>query len=205
MHEGCATDLCPGSAFGLIVLAGSAGALTSYRRILARIDRDFPTAIVVAHHMATVCQISLPALLQPFTSAHVQWAQPGTRAQAAVVYVVPPGQSLTLAENGTFELNAAGIPFTSANLLLYSAARRLGARGLAVVVSGAGIDGSAGAAALHAAGGTVVIESGATATFFGMGRAAVELHAADLLLPIDEIGPTLVRLASPNQLSIRNH
>ena len=43
-------------------------------------------------------------------------------------------------------------------------------------------------------GGTVIAQDEASADFFGMPGAAIETGAVDLVLPLDEISPALMRL-----------
>ena len=85
-------------------------------------------------------------------------------------------------------------------MLLSSVAESFGARTVAVVLTGMGKDGSAGARAVHAAGGIVLVQDEETADEPSLPRAAVEAGAADRILPLHEIGWTIARLVSGNGL-----
>ena len=62
------------------------------------------------------------------------------------------------------------------------------------MLSGTGLDGSLGVTAVKKMGGTVIAQDQASADFFGMPGAAIETGAVDLVLPLDEISPALMRL-----------
>jgi two-component system chemotaxis response regulator CheB len=80
----------------------------------------------------------------------------------------------------------------SIDLLFQSAAESYGARVLAVVLTGTGIDGAAGVRAVKAAGGFVIAQDPATAEHRGMPEAARRTGCVDLLLPLAAIGPAIV-------------
>ena len=80
----------------------------------------------------------------------------------------------------------------SADRLLLSLANQDATRHLAVILSGTGRDGTDGATALRAAGGTVFAQNEATSDYFGMPEAAIQADAVDKVLPIDEIAPAVI-------------
>jgi two-component system CheB/CheR fusion protein len=84
-------------------------------------------------------------------------------------------------------------PRPSVDLLLKSAASAFGERTIAVILTGSGNDGTAGAQAVKAAGGTVVIQNPDTASFPSMPR-SLPPSAVDFVSELREIGPTLRRL-----------
>jgi len=81
----------------------------------------------------------------------------------------------------------------SADVLLTSLAESLGAEAAAVVLTGMGTDGAKGVAALVARGGLVIAQDTASAAVGGMPYAASAADA-QLVLPLDEIGPAIAGL-----------
>jgi two-component system chemotaxis response regulator CheB len=75
-----------------------------------------------------------------------------------------------------------------------AAARRFGRRTLAIILTGMGADGCAGALAVHEAGGRVIAEHESTATIYGMPKAVVDAGAADRVLPLPRIAGEAVHL-----------
>jgi two-component system chemotaxis response regulator CheB len=84
----------------------------------------------------------------------------------------------------------------SVDVLFESLAVSHGQHALAVVLSGTGHDGTAGALALKRAGGMVIAQDEESSEFFGMPGAAIESGAANFVLPLSEIAGALERLAA---------
>jgi two-component system chemotaxis response regulator CheB len=76
----------------------------------------------------------------------------------------------------------------SADVLFRSVAAACGARAVAIVLTGMGRDGRAGAAELARAGGTVLAQDEATSVVWGMPGAVVEAGLASVIGPADRLG-----------------
>jgi len=182
---------------GLVAVAGSAGGSVAIREILARLPADFPSPILYVQHLSRSCPSDLPELLQCHTALKVRWARHGDRPAAGVVYVSPAGSSLVINSDGSLAL----VPVSrlcerlhAADFFFTSIAATYGSRALAIILSGAGWDGTEGLCALHEAGGTVFAQDEDSAFLWGMPKAAVAAGCVDSVLPLREIAPVLVNL-----------
>jgi chemotaxis response regulator CheB len=175
----------------VIALVASAGGLKAVTGVLEVLPPDLSAAVVVAQHLGD--RSRLVQILARRTPLPVDWARSGARIRPGRVTVCPPHCVLELGPDGTCALRATGGALLTRSLdqLLRSLATGFGPRALAVVLSGTGVDGAAGAAAMRAAGGTVIAESDATAQFPAMPRAAIEAGAAQQVLALEEIGPAI--------------
>jgi two-component system chemotaxis response regulator CheB len=64
---------------------------------------------------------------------------------------------------------------------------------LAVILTGMGEDGTAGARAVKAAGGVVLAEAESTSVVFGMPRAVIAAGLADEVVPLDRMAAAIMR------------
>ncbi len=63
--------------------------------------------------------------------------------------------------------------------------------GVALLLTGMGRDGAAGMKALRHSGWKTIAQDQATSVVWGMPGAAVQMQAADRVLPVDQIGPAI--------------
>jgi two-component system chemotaxis response regulator CheB len=77
--------------------------------------------------------------------------------------------------------------------LFSSAAEVWGSWNMAVILTGMGHDGAQGAADIVAGGGCVIAQDEASSVIWGMPGAAVEAGVCSAVLPLDQIGPQVVR------------
>ena len=71
-------------------------------------------------------------------------------------------------------------------------------RNVAVLLTGMGRDGAAGLKALRQAGWTTIAQDEQSSIVWGMPGEAVRLDAADLVLPLDMIGPAINKALNPS-------
>jgi two-component system chemotaxis response regulator CheB len=185
------------SRIGLVAVAGSAGGSVAMCEILARLPADFPSPILYVQHLNTCCRSELAELLQSHTVLEVRWARQGDLLAAGVVYVSPSGSSLAVNLDGSLTL----VPMATlcerlhaADCFFTSIAATYGSRALAIILSGAGWDGTEGLCALHEAGGAVFAQDEDSAFLWGMPKAAIAAGCVDSVLPLREIAPVLVNL-----------
>jgi two-component system chemotaxis response regulator CheB len=72
-----------------------------------------------------------------------------------------------------------------------------------VILTGANADGAAGLRAIHERGGLTVVQDPATAEKSAMPAAALAASAVDAVLPLEEIGPYLVRHCCEERARVR--
>jgi two-component system chemotaxis response regulator CheB len=85
----------------------------------------------------------------------------------------------------------------SADVLLESLADAFAADCMAIVFSGTGTDGAAGAVALKASGGVVLAQDEESSDYFGMPAAAIASGAVDRVLALDQIASAVVGFVRP--------
>jgi chemotaxis response regulator CheB len=181
--------------FDVVALAGSAGSLPAFQTILRSLPARFAAAVIVLQHRRRPHQLERALAGGPLP---VQTAVDGVAPARGRVYVVPGGYEVRLSPAGRLALAPIASPFLfdTADILLASMGRVLGRRGLAVVLSGTGEDGAAGAMVLRDCGGTVLVQDAATSVHSGMATATIARGAADFTLPLSSLATALIAMAA---------
>jgi two-component system, chemotaxis family, protein-glutamate methylesterase/glutaminase len=182
----------------VIVVGGSLGGMQSVQTMLRGLPASFVSPMVIALHRPADAEDILTPLLQRGCALRVSEILDKEPIQAGCVYVAPPDYHV-LVEPDCLSLSVderVNHARPSIDVLFESAALSYGRRAIAVVLSGAGSDGARGAAAIEHAGGTVVVESPATAFRPDMPAAALAATAAAISLPVEQIAAKLTGVSN---------
>lgn len=167
----------------VVALGASAGGLQVLRPIVRNLAPDGRSAYVIVHHLAPDHVSNLVELLQQHSRMPVSWLADGELVAANRIYVCPPASELEFGRR-CFKLlpRAAGSLISpSIDRLFTSLAAAYGDKAIAVVLSGSGTDGRAGARAVQEAGGIVVAQSPEKALQPGMPEAVIRAGTASLV------------------------
>jgi two-component system chemotaxis response regulator CheB len=123
----------------------------------------------------------------------------GEVLKAGTVYVAPAGKQMQVqrkSEQLTLHIgDEAPIPtlyHPSVDVMFLSLAKAVGKGTLGVVMTGMGSDGTKGMKELKALEGFAIAESEETCVVYGMPRSLVDAGLADRVVPLGEIGRTIV-------------
>ncbi|GAA1456005.1 EAL domain-containing protein [Williamsia maris] len=187
----------PGTAHRRVIAVGSsAGGIEALSALLSTASVGRNECFVVAQHLSPTDTSVLPALLARVTSLQVTPATDGAPLASDVVYVTPPGMDVVV-DGGVLrvaEPDEQGRPRPSIDRLFTSVGLTYGVDSVAILLSGTGDDGAAGVESVHSAGGFVVAQDPATASFAGMPGAAVATGTPDLVLSAGEMLPEMARV-----------
>jgi len=189
--------------FEIVAIASSAGGVTALAEVLGRLPANFGAAVVCVQHLDPRHRSLMPQVIGRRSALPVDQARDHMRVEPGHVYLAPPDHHLLVNRNGTLSLTQTElVNFVrpSADLLFESVAAAYGDRAIAVVLTGAGSDGSIGVTAITKRGGTVIAQDEATSEFFGMPSAAIRTGTVDFVLSLDEIPAALVTLVAGEAL-----
>ena len=195
--HGPASEGGPPTLPELVVIGCSRGGLSALTELLGALPASFPAAVLVVQHLSAGVESRLAEILNTRTSLRVQQARHGVRVEAGVVYMAPPDQHLTLNRFGRIQLDRKSeVNFSrpAVDRLFVSVANHFAHHATAVLLSGFGSDGAAGAMAIHQHGGVVIVQSEASATDFGMPKSAIATGSVKHVLPPVEIATLLQQL-----------
>ena len=179
----------------VIGICASTGGPQILVRVLQELPADYPIPLLVVQHIGAGFAEGLADWLDQVVRLPVAVARDGAPARPGV-WVAPSGAHLRLTRAGLLFLdrrNTAGPHCPSGNALLESIAAAAGRTGVAVVLSGIGSDGAAGAAEIRRRGGLAIAQDKASSAVFGMPRAAIELGVQIVQSPA-QLATTLLGL-----------
>jgi two-component system chemotaxis response regulator CheB len=183
----------------VVVIASSTGGPKALGAVFAALPEAFPAPIYIVQHMPAGFTQSFADRLNRLGPTKVTLAETGALPGPGEAVLAPGGMHMRVAANGRVELfdEAAlhGVK-PAADHLFHSSARAFGARCLAVVLTGMGKDGAAGALAIRKAGGQAIGESQASCVIYGMPKAAKEIGATSDEFAIEHMAEAMTALAS---------
>jgi two-component system, chemotaxis family, protein-glutamate methylesterase/glutaminase len=186
-------------AFDIVAFAASAGGVFALTEILGKLPARFPAIVVVVQHLDPRHRSLMPQIVGRRSNLPVFQSIDGMEVQRGTVYLAPPDRHLLINRDSTVSLTQTElVNFVrpSADLLFESVAAAYGERAIAVVLTGAGKDGSMGVTAIKKRGGTVLVQDEASSEFFSMPSAAIRTGTVDFVLSLDEIASALVTLVA---------
>jgi two-component system chemotaxis response regulator CheB len=193
----------------LIALGGSTGGPAAIVEILRGLPSDFSLPILLVIHISCSFSAAFAEWLDSQSDLRVRYAVDGemlpTIHQPGVV-MAPPGLHLMI-QNGRLRLSSGPERNScrpSVDVLFESLATEHGSATAACLLTGMGKDGAAGLLALRRAGAVTFAQDEASSVVFGMPKVAIELGAADRVLPLDQIAPALMAIASGAVSEYRN-
>ncbi len=191
------------SAEWLIVIGGSAGSLTPLRTVIASLPQDLSAACLVVIHTSATGGGYLPSIMRRWTRWPVAAVDAPLPLHAGSIYIAAPDRHL--------KVNAGGVESTrevrehhvrpAVDVLFRSAARAFGPQTIAIVLSGYDGDGAAGALAVRARGGTVIVQDPREAEVPGMPLRTRATGAVSHVAPATKIGALVQQAISRGYLA----
>ena len=178
----------------LVVVGSSAGGIEALSTLAGTLPEDFPAPIVIAQHIDPARESHLGEILQRRGRLPVRSVTDTMALAPGVIFVVPANRHVEIVDGHVrVRTDTTNGPTPSVDLLLRSAAEAYGERLIAVILTGSGSDGAAGAREVSAAGGTVIIQNPQTASYPAM-PLSLAPTTVDIVADIEQIGPILTDL-----------
>jgi len=184
----------------VVAIGSSTGGPAALQKVLTALPKSFPVPVLVTQHMPKMFLVSLAERLNTEMNIRCELAQDGMQLKPGCVYLAPGdihmkierlGVKLHVCLQDGERVNhckpAVDVTFHSLETL----APRV--RTMAVVLTGMGADGAAGAKALADKGLHVIAQDEASSVVWGMPGATVRCGAASEVLALNDIAPALIK------------
>ena len=181
----------------VVGIVASAGGLKAFQTLLAHLQHDTGMGYVLIQHLAPQHKSILTELLAKHSPLPVQEVTDGLAIEPDHVYVIPPGQQLSLLHNALhFAPDFDGTQrYHPADMFLQSLAEDRGSAAIGVVLSGTASDGTRGCCAIKEHGGITFAQDVESAEHDGMPSSAVAAGCIDFVMNPADIARQLQRIA----------
>lgn len=186
----------------VIALGASTGGVQTLETLLQQLVALAPTppGLVVVQHMPAQFTAAFARRLASLTGLDVREAQDRDRVLPGTVLVAPGALHMQLRRSGAQYLVDVrdGPPVNhhrpSVDVLFRSVAQAAGRNAVGALLTGMGEDGARGLLAMRQAGAATLAQDEASSIVFGMPKAAVELGAAEQVLPLSALPEALLQV-----------
>lgn len=180
-----------------LVIGGSAGAFHVLRAILHCLPATLNLPVVAVLHLSARPPDGLSELLGRDCALPVKQAEDKEPLAPGTVYIAPGGYHLLIESHRAFALSAdAPVHFSrpAIDVLFESARDAYGKQLVAILLSGASVDGAAAMQEIHAAGGVTIVQAPDASESVAMPLAALELFAPTFIWTPEEMAHQLPAL-----------
>jgi len=179
----------------VVGVGASAGGLEAIVQLLIQSSADANISYVVIQHLSPDHESALAEILGKRVKLPIHQVTESTKVLPNHVYVIPPGKYLSIKD---CELQLSDPPDSrharmAIDYFFRSLAEDSCEYGVGVILSGTGSDGSAGLQEIKHLGGLAVVQDPDEAAHRGMPQSAINVGAADMILPVREIATRLIR------------
>ena len=178
----------------ILAIGASTGGPQALATVLRGLGGTLNYSVVIVQHLDRYFVPGLVEWLKCETKRSLQQIEPGQRPQTGTFHVACTSDHLVLTSAGVFQYVREPVDHVyrpSVDVFFDSLLKARVRPGVALLLTGMGRDGAAGMKALRHSGWKTIAQDQATSVVWGMPGAAVQMQAADRVLPVDQIGPAI--------------
>lgn len=183
----------------IIAIGSSTGGIEAIESILRQLPKTFP-GIVLTQHIRQDFVTPFTSRMNNLCKLKVLEAKEGDEIMPGSVYVAPSDHHLMVKfHKNYFYCELTNTPPVnghkpSVDVLFQSVAETAGSNAIGILLTGMGVDGANGAKKIHETGGVVIAQDEESSVVWGMPGAAVQLKAADYVIPLSNIPQKLFQI-----------
>ena len=187
--------------FFVVAIGFSAGGRQDLYQFFSYLPKIPNAAFIVLHHLNRDYPSVADKLLAEHTNLSVCWAMDKMLIKPNHIYMLAPNKMMTIKDNylSTYDRDPLDKSNWAVDIFFNSMAENNEGKGVGVILSGLGSDGSRGAVHIHKFGGFVLVQDPETAMFEGMPLSTIIRDNPDEIL-----SPRKLALALGDYLSITN-
>ncbi|MFH1096901.1 MAG: chemotaxis-specific protein-glutamate methyltransferase CheB [Candidatus Desantisbacteria bacterium] len=183
--------------FEIIAIGTSTGGPKALQCVLSQMPGNFPLPIVIVQHIVNGFTEGLVEWLETQCMLKVKLGKDRELLQGGVVYIAPSMFHMRVDEYKQIRLDDSppvGGFKPAATVLLSSVAKVYGSKAIGVILTGMGGDGAEGLKEMRDKGAATIAQDKNTSIIFGMPKVAIDMGAAQKVLPLDIIPLEIIRM-----------
>ena len=185
-----------GSGPMLVAIGASAGGVEALQKLFSAMPVDSGLTFVVILHTAAEPDSHLAEIIQRKTPIPVTAVKNSASLKVDHIYCLPSDREVELLDGEVLVTDRTlsddrRVPI---DLFFRSVAGTYKERGISVILSGTGSDGSLGTGRIREEGGVNIVQDPSQAEYSLMPRSAIEHGSVDFILPLEQIPSKLVSL-----------
>ncbi|HYD52306.1 MAG TPA: chemotaxis response regulator protein-glutamate methylesterase [Gemmatimonadaceae bacterium] len=176
----------------VLAIGASTGGTKAIEAVLQELPATTPGTVIV-QHMPAGFTASFAKRLDQLCAMEVREARDGDAVVPGVALVAPGGLHMMMQRSGAaLQVRIKDGPPVhhqrpAVDVLFNSVARTMGCNAVGVILTGMGADGARGLLAMREAGAHTIAQDEHSCVVFGMPKEAIELDAADEVLPLSRV------------------
>ncbi|MDP2634215.1 MAG: protein-glutamate methylesterase/protein-glutamine glutaminase [Pseudoalteromonas sp.] len=184
----------------ILAIGASTGGTEAIKEVLIRMPKNCPP-IVITQHIPPVFSSSFALRMDKTCTINVKEAEHGDKLAAGWAFIAPGGKHLSVVKRGSHlichldESAAINRHRPAVDVLFNSLVNIHPKNTVAALLTGMGNDGAKGLLALKGCGAYTIAQDELTSVVWGMPKAAIELGAADDVLPLEKVAEHLLKKA----------
>lgn len=178
----------------LIAIGASTGGPLALAKILGSWTPPANATVVIVQHIDQAFTNSFASWLATQIDFPVDVIEDGGHLLPGRIMMAKTNDHVILGNNHRLRYSAKPVSYPyrpSIDVFFHCVAQHWKKKTIGVLLTGMGRDGAAGLLAMRKAGKQTIAQDQETSAVYGMPRAATEIGAAELILPLEKIGPML--------------
>lgn len=182
----------------VIAIGASTGGTEALKKVLRQFPPSIP-GIVVVQHMPPKFTTVFAERLNTLCRIEVKEAGDGDSVRPGRALIAPGNYHTLLKRNGAnYAVSVKNGPLVqrhrpSVDVLFKSFSKNAGANAVGVILTGMGSDGAQGLLEMRHKGAGTIAQDEASSVVYGMPKEAVELGAADKVVPLERISREIIK------------
>ena len=182
----------------VVVIGASTGGPKALPEVLSRLPANLPATVLIAQHMPEGFTRSFAERLNWTSTLEVKEAEEGEEVQRGKIYLAQGNKHLLLDGRRLHLDDGPKVNYVrpAIDVLMKSVAPVYGPRTIGVILTGMGSDGAEGMRCIKQNGGKTIAQNEGTCVVYGMPKAAVDIGAADRVVPLENIAQAIAVMIS---------